>query len=217
MQKVVFNAALRTADEKPKVIRRNGLIPANVYIPGKESIMLTLKAHDFAKLYDQVGESGLVYLEVDDKKQLPVLVQEVQLDSLSGAITHVVFRNVSLKEKITAEVPVEFVGEFEVANGVLVTVRDYLPLEALPTEMPDHLTVDLSLLTEIGQSVLVKDVSLPSDAVSLAVSEEDLESPVVLVQEQKEEEVVEEEAPVTEIIGEKPAEEAAAATPEDKS
>lgn len=213
MQKVVFNAALRTADEKPKAIRRSGLIPANVYIPGKESIMLTLKAHDFAKLYDQVGESGLVYLEIADKKQLPVLVQEVQIDSLTGSITHVVFRNVSLKEKITAEVPIEFIGAFEVANAVLVTVRDYLPLEALPTEMPEHLTVDLGTLTEVGQSILIKDIQLPSSAVSMAVSEEDLETPVVLVQEQKEEEV-EEETPVTEIIGEKPAESTEAVTEE---
>lgn len=205
----MFNAALRLADEKPKTIRRNGFIPANVYIPGKESIMLTVKAHDFAKLYDQVGESGLVYLQIDEKRQLPVLVQEVQIDSLSGALTHVVFRNVSLKEKITAEVPVEFVGEFGVANAVLVTVRDYLLLEALPTEMPERLTVDLTQLTAVGQSILVKEIKLPSEAVTLAVSEEDLESPIVIVQDQKEE-IVEEVAPETEIIGEKVDEIAAA-------
>lgn len=217
MQKVVFTAATRSVEEKNKQIRRTGMIPANVYIPGKSSIMLKVGEHDFAKLYDHVGESGLVYLDITGDKQLPALVQEVQIDPLTGKYIHVVFRNVSLKEKIVAEVPIEFVGEFDVAGGVLVTVRDVLPLEALPTDMPEKVEVSLADLKEIGQQILVKDIVLGSDKVRLDLPEEELESPVVLVQAQQEE-VVEETTPETVIIGEeKSAEETpAAAEPTDK-
>lgn len=200
MQKVVFNAAPRLDTEKPKHLRKTGLVPANVYIPGHDSIMLKVGQHDFAKLYDQVGESGLIYLAVDGDKQYPALVQEVQIDPITGKYIHVVFRNVSLKEKIVAEVPLEFEGEFEVANGVLVTVKDTLPLEALPTDMPEKIVVSLASLTEIGQQILLKDIVLPSDKVRLDVTEEELETPVVLVQAQQEE--VEEETPETIVEGE---------------
>lgn len=211
MQKVVFTAATRSAEEKTKHIRRTGMIPANVYIPGKSSIMLKVGEHDFAKLYDHVGESGLVYLDITGDKQLPALVQEVQIDPLTGKYIHVVFRNVSLKEKIVAEVPIEFVGEFDVAGGVLVTVRDVLPLEALPTDMPEKMEVNLADLKEIGQQILVKDIALASDKVRLDLPEEEFESPVVLVQAQQEE-VAEETTPETVIIGEeKSAEETPAA------
>lgn len=204
----MFNAAHRESGVKPKLIRSQGLMPANVYLPGKESIMLTVKSTDFVKLYDHVGESGLVYLEIDGKQQLPVLVQEVQIDPLSGKFLHVVFRNVSLKEKITAEVAIEFTGVFDVTNGVLVTLKETLPLEALPTEMPEKIVVDLGILTEIGQSILIKDVATFGDKVTLMLSEEDLETPIVLVQEQKVE-VEEETTPETVVEGE-----GEAATPE---
>ena len=205
MQKVVFNAAVRLETEKPKQVRQAGSIPANVYIPGKDSIMLKVNEHDFVKLYNQVGESGLIYLEVGEGKQLPALIQEVQIDPITGKYLHVVFRNVSLKEKIVADVPIEFEGEFDVAGGVLVTVRDTLPLEALPTDMPEKIVVNIAELKEIGQHVLLKDIKLPAATVTLSVTEADLETPIVLVQGQKEE-VVEEEAPVTVVEGEEKAE-----------
>ena len=200
--------------KKPKQLRKTGLIPANVY-GGGESTGVQMDYFEFAKLYEEAGESSLVYLSVgDEKKTRPVLIDEVQVDPLNGKFIHVAFKQVSLKEKITAEIPVEIEGEFNVVGGVLVVVKDNVEVEALPTDLPETFIFSAEDLTEIGQTITYKDLKIDRDKVSLILGEEGEDEPLIIVQEQKEEvveEVVEEAEEATETEegkeGEKPAEE----------
>lgn len=65
-----------------------------------------------------------------------------------------------MKEKITAVVALVFTGESEAikSGGILVRSMDEVEVEALPTDLPHEINVDLSSLTEIGQSLYIKDI-----------------------------------------------------------
>lgn len=218
-QKINFKAVPRTlVGKKVKKLRSQGQVPANIMGHSIESVPISVGSTQFVRLYNQVGDSGLFYLEVEGETEArPVLVDQVDSDPLSGLPQHVVFRQVNLKEKVTAEIPVEVIGEFKLANAVVITVHDSIEVEALPADLPEKFEVDISSLSEIGQAITFKDLSFDREKVELQVSEEELDTPVVLVQEVKEEPVEEvpteetaegEAAPTAEAAPEAPAEEA---------
>ncbi|HEX9817904.1 MAG TPA: 50S ribosomal protein L25 [Patescibacteria group bacterium] len=191
MTQTTFQAQKRTA-KKPHQLRREGVVPANIF-GGGQSQAIQIQATNFAKLYEQVGETGLVYLEiVGDKNQHPVLVEEVQTDPVSGELLHVSLKQVNLTEKIEAQVPVETIGEFDVTGGVLMVVKDEIQVEALPADLPEKFEIDISLLTEVGQMITYANLQYDKNKVSLILGEEGEEEPIILVQEQREEEPEEE-------------------------
>ncbi len=193
--KITFSAQNRTVmGKKTNQLRRAGLIPANVMGHSIESVPVSLATSAFTKLYQKVGDTGLFYLEIEGQStSRPVLIDQVDYNPVTGTVQHVVMKQVNLKEKINAEIPVELVGELTVPEAVVLTVQPTIEVEALPTDLPEKFEIDISVFTEIGQSVLFKDLAYDRSKVELQVSEEELETPVVIVQELAEE-VVEEVA-----------------------
>ncbi len=195
MSKIIFSTSSRDLKgKKVKRLRAQAVIPGNVYVGGGESVTIQFSEKEFEKLYGEVGDTGLVYLEIgDSKKSRSTLVDEVQVDPVSGDVLHVSFKEVDLKEKIEAEVPIELIGEFDVKEGVMVQVRNSIVVEALPVDLPEKFEVNIDDLAEVGQSITLADLKFNKSKVSLVEVEtdEDWEKPVVLVQEQREEEVVE--------------------------
>lgn len=200
MSKHTFKVKLRDKSKKNKQLRRKNIIPANIFGAGEESQAIQCKASDFAKLYREIGNTGLVYLKSEDlKKEVPALIDEIQYEPISDDVLHVAFKKVNLKEKIVSEVPIEFTGIVEIPETVVVHVRDSVEVEALPTDLPEKLVVDVSVLSEIGQSITLADLEFDKDKVTLVIGEEGEDAPVVLLQEVKEE-VIEE--PEVELEGE---------------
>jgi large subunit ribosomal protein L25 len=207
MKKYQIQAIKRDLATNVKQLRRDGSIPGNVFGAGRESQAVQFSTKSFKELFAQVGESGVVYLSLD-KKEIPVMVDELQLDPITDEPIHVSFKAVSLLEKITAQIPVKTTGELDIPEAVLVTVRDEVEVEALPTDLPEKFEIDIAQLTAIGQSITLADLKYNRDKVEIVVGEEGLDAPVLLVQEVAEE-IEEVEEPVeTEIIGEKEGEEA---------
>lgn len=194
-----FSAQVRTlTGKKVKQLRAQGFLPGNIINGGEASSSISVPFQSFLKLFQEVGETGLVYLEVgDEKKPRPVLIEDVSVDPLTGTPNHVVFKQVNLKEKISAEVPIEVVGEINIPNATLITVSDSVEVEALPTDLPEKFVVDVSTLTEIGQSFTFSQLDFDSSKITLQLEEEEMGNPIVIVQEVKEE-VEEEVAEVTE-------------------
>jgi large subunit ribosomal protein L25 len=148
------------------------LIPAVVY-GGKENPQpLQVSAREMnAILSHASGENILVELEVaGEKSNRTALVQEIQHAPLGGKILHVDFHAVSMDETIHAEVPLEAVG---IANGVknfgglLEQSLRFLPIECLPRDLPDRITVDVSALN-IGDTIHVRAIQLPKGVVAKA-------------------------------------------------
>lgn len=190
MSKVTFTADPRTVTGKAvKKLRAQHLIPANIHGDLAQPIPVTVPKTAFEQLYDQVGDTSLVYLSVGEAKAVhPVLVDEVETSPVTGEVIHVVFKQVSLKEKARADIPIEFEGEYDVPESVLMVIRDSIEVEALPTDFPEKIVVDLSGFSEIGDSVLVSDLKVDASKVEIVDFEELQDKPVVLLQAQQEEE-----------------------------
>ena len=197
--------------KKVESLRRQGLLPAVVF--GKEtgSIPITLNQKEFLKVYEEAGESALIDIVLEDQKPIKVLVTETDIHPVSDEILHVNLHAVSLTKKATATIPIELVGESSIVKsgeGMLLTLLDAVEVEALPQDLPPEIKLDISGLTEIAQSLAVKD--LPVDRAKVEIKQ-DAEELVVKIEhaEMAEEEVEEEEATVegVEVTTEKKGEE----------
>lgn len=172
MKKHTLKAEKRTIlGRKVKSLRAQGLIPANLFGKKITSLAVTVNQSDFHKVHQEVGETGLVDLLVG-KIAKPVLISNLQLDPVSGSVLHVDFHQVDLKEKVTAPVPVELIGESPAEKqglGNVVQQINEIEVEALPTDLPENLKADLSLLTEVDQAILAKDLKYDSSKVTLQI------------------------------------------------
>jgi len=145
---------------------------------------------DFDSVYKEVGETGLVELDIKGDKR-PVLVHNVQKNSKTDEVLHIDFLQVDLKQKVEADVPVELIGESPAEKQALGTVVQYIneiKVEALPTDLPEKFVVDTSELAEIDQSILVKNLKVDRTKVDIKTEEEEI---VVKVEPPQKEEVVE--------------------------
>lgn len=200
MQKTKFSVNKRD-QQKPTQLRRQGLVPANVYQSGQDSVAVQMSAVDFLRLEKNIGENAIIYLQVEGEAQdRPVLIDEVQYDVLGKQILHVVFRGVNLKEKITAFISLETSGEFKVPDGVLVLVKDSVEVEALPTDLPESFVLDLGKLQNIGDQITLADLEINHDKIHLLLGEDEQPGEVVLALAQEKAEEVEEEAVSTEVV-----------------
>lgn len=157
---------------KVQKLRGEGILPANVYGKKIKSRALQVDLKEFLKVYKEAKETGLVELAVDGEKK-PVLIHNVQMDPVSDAPIHIDFLQVDLKEKVTANVPLEIVGESPAEKqglGTVVQYIDEIEVEALPADLPEKFELNLSSLTEVDQSFLVKDLPIDIKKVELKVN-----------------------------------------------
>lgn len=185
--------------KKVRFLRREGIIPVNLYGHGIDSTPLQVDAKLFRQMLAQAGKTDLISLKISDSKTpRNVLVREVQRHPLTGELLHVDFYQVKMTEKIKAEIPLVFVGEAPVLknrNSSLLRLIDSLPIEALPDALPHSFEVDLSGLAETDQAIYVRDIHI-SDEVTLLGDPEQM---VVKVAEARK---VVEEVPVVEEVEE---------------
>ena len=163
MDKVVLKATKRDVTGKQvNALRRSGKLPAVIYGRRTDPVIITLDAHDAGLTLSKVGSSSLITVDVEGT-EYPVLVRERQRDFIKNRLTHVDFLAVSLTEKIRAEVRIELTGVSGAVkdfDAVLVTGLHTLSVECLPSDLPDHITVDIAPLAKVGDSIHVRDVSL---------------------------------------------------------
>lgn len=176
---------------KLKKLRTSGILPANLYGKGIKSEGLQVKLIDFLKVYKEVGETGIITLEVEgSEKGRPVLIGNLQRNPMTDDVIHVDFRQVDLKERIEAQVPVVLIGESPAEKqslGTAVLLLNEITVEALPMDLPEKFEVSIDLLVEVDQAIYVKDIKV-SREVEIKT---DLEAIVVKVEPPQKEEVVE--------------------------
>lgn len=191
MDKVVLKAVKRdVVGKQVKALRRAGQLPAVIYGRHLEPISIALEAHSTGLIMNKLTSSSLVTIELDGK-EYPTLVRERQRNYIKGNLTHVDFLAVDLKEKIRATVGVHFVGIYPAVkdyNGVLVKKLEKLEVECLPTDLPERVTVDISILKQIGDGIRVRDVD--ADLSDKVVVLNDQDEMVAVVTAEKVEEVV---------------------------
>lgn len=163
---------------KVKKVRATGQIPATVYGKNVKSVSVSVPADKFVQMYDEVGETGLIELLIEDKKGaigLPagrqVLIHNVQKDPVTWSILHVEFHQVDLKVKVHANVPLVTIGESPAVTqkkGVVLTILDEIEVEALPTDLPEKIEVDIRSLSDVNAEVKVGDLMIPEGVTVLS-------------------------------------------------
>src|SRR5687767_927399 len=169
MEKVVLKATKRDVIGKQvKAMRREGKLPAVIYGRRTEPISISLDAHTASLVLGRLTSSSLVTIELDGK-EYPALVREKQRDYIKNRLLHVDFLTVSLTETLRASVAVNLVGVSAAVkdfNAVLVTNLQSLEVECLPTDLPERIDIDISVLARPGDGIRVRDVQV-SDKVRL--------------------------------------------------
>jgi len=171
MEKHALKGEKRTVTgKKVKNLRKQNILPANLYGKNIKSQAVQIDYKEFQKIYEKVGGSGLVELIINGQDPHPVLIQNVQTDPIYNLPLHADFYQVSLKEKVTASVPVLFVGEAPAVTnkeGVLLTVLDKVDVEALPTDLPENIELDITKLTAVDQELKVENLKIDKTKIEI--------------------------------------------------
>ncbi len=156
-------------------LRKEGLIPAVVYGHGVTPKIVSVEYNPFIKVYRLAGESSLVDLTIDNKEAVKALIQDIAIDPMTDRLIHVDFRQVSMKEKLKAKIPVVFAGESRAVKelgGILVKSLAEIEVECLPQYLVHEISVDLSPIKEFGETIRVGSVSAPEGMVFLTGANE---------------------------------------------
>lgn len=194
-----------------KALRRAGILPCNIYGKDLESTAVQVPEKDFLEVFKEAGETGLVDIELGDKKT-PVLIHNMQ-KNFRGKILHADFFQVNLKEKVKTMVPLEIVGEPKAVLekiGILMNILSEIEVEALPAELPEKVEVNVEHLANIDDQVTVADLKIPEGVTVLTEAEQVVSKIAELVSKEAQEQAAEEAAAAEEASAEAGAE---AATP----
>ncbi len=152
--------------KKTEGLRRQGLLPGIVYgYHVQQPLPVQIDRREFEKVYRRAGANSLIDLHLSGTPTTRVFVQEVTRHPVTHQLMHVDFRAVNLTLPITADVALVLVGEAPATkdDGMVLQTLDTLHVRALPTHLPSNIEVDISGLTEIGQTIHVSDLTLPGD------------------------------------------------------
>lgn len=147
-----------------KTLRKEGLIPAELYGHGLKNAHLSVTMKDFTKVFKVAGTNTVVTL-VMEKEKKAAIIHDVVRDALTDEVAHIDFYQVRMDEKIKAKVPVEFTGiapAVKEKGAVINKAMTEIEVEALPNDLPHSIVVDLSVLDDLNKSIYVHDLKLPA-------------------------------------------------------
>lgn len=194
MDKIVINATHRpVTGKRVGALRREGKLPAVMYGHNVEATPILLDQREASRVLSAITGSQIVTIKLDGKEHA-ALVREKQKNFIKNTLLHVDFQVVSLTEKIRTAVEIVLDGVSPAVkdfNGVVVTDLNQVEVEALPQDLPDRFTVDISSLKNIGDALYVRDLTIPNGVTLLTHGDEVI---VNITGQAAEEEVVEEAA-----------------------
>ncbi|MBV8303505.1 MAG: 50S ribosomal protein L25 [Acidimicrobiia bacterium] len=166
MEEVTLTAELgRPVGSRPsRRLRSDGKVPAVLYGHGTHPMALAVDSRELrAALTGDAGLNALITLRVDSESHL-AMARQLQRHPVKGTVDHVDFVIVRRDEIVTAEVPINLIGEATEVNqndGIVEQQLFSLTIKAKPMDIPASLDADISGLV-IGEAVRVGDIKLPS-------------------------------------------------------
>ena len=211
MEEVKLDVQIRkkVGSRSVKAVHREGAVPAVVYGGDREPTSIKVDLRTYQKIARQhAGQNVVFHLNVmDGDKKLrdySAIVKEEQVNGVSDKLLHLDFKRISLKEEIEVDVTVKLIGEptgVKKQGGSLDHGLWELDVICLPTNIPEHIEVDVSHLN-IGDGIHVKDLVLPQ-GVRTDHDPEAMVASVVAPMREEEEDETEAGAAEPEVIGEK--------------
>jgi large subunit ribosomal protein L25 len=202
-----LNAAPRAefGSRASRRMRREGVVPGVVYSGGSEAQPFQVSERDIRNILSE--GAALFDLKVEGDKAVPVVIKEAQHHPVRGSFQHLDLMQVNLDEEIQAEVMIELEGVEDApgvkGGGVLEHVTREITVEALPTAIPDSISVDVSAM-EVNDTLSLSAIAAP-EGVQFVADEPD-EVTIVTVSPPRVEEAAPEVEEETELIGEGDAE-----------
>ena len=150
----------KTGKEAARKERQRGFIPAVLYgIKGNK--ILTVKAKDFEKMFEEIGEHSIINLNIDNKDKAEVIVKDFQLDPVTKHVIHIDFLEFEKGKALKTEVPIHIIGTSKGVKmgGILETFLRDLEIECLPWYIPDYIVFDFADM-EIGVSLHARDITV---------------------------------------------------------
>ena len=149
-----------------RAVRRAHLVPGIVFGGDKEPLAIQLPYNALIKrLKAGRFKSTLFNLKVEGQEDVRVICRDVQRDIVKDLPTHVDFMRLRRTTKINLFIHVEFEGEEECAalrkGGVLTLVRPEIELVVTAGDIPEKITVDLTKMENIGDTLTISMVDLP--------------------------------------------------------
>ena len=164
----LLDATVRTTIGKNEArrTRREGKVPATVYGASsagasRDAVSISVEPKALLKiLHSEAGANTLISLKLDgvDTK---VLVKDFQLDPITHQVLHADFYRVAMDRMIEVTIPILIKGEpkgVKVQGGILEFVRREIQIECLPSDIPEHVDVDVTELM-VGQGIRLRDVA----------------------------------------------------------
>ncbi len=149
-----------------RTLRREGKVPGVIYGHERAAESVAVDTATLTKMLVGISAATtIVDVSVDGRPPVKALIREIQRDSLRPTnIIHLDLYEVRSDEEITLEVPIRLVGVPDgVRNfgGVLDHVLRDLEIEVLPSNIPEHVDLDVTALA-IGHSLFVRDLEVPN-------------------------------------------------------
>lgn len=171
MDRLKLKAELReeVGSRPARRLRADGEVPAVLYGHHHAPVALQVNSKDIRHI---VGKNALVDVEFGTDMEITVL-KGLQRDALGRDYLHADFQVVDLDERINISVPIHLEGTGEIARkgGVLQRILHEVDIECLPTEIPEYLSLDVSML-EIGDAVTVENLVLNTNLTVLTPAHE---------------------------------------------
>lgn len=199
MDEVRIAAEERVAlGKKVKALRRSGITPIHVYGPGGPSLSLQSDTYDLVHALGVVGQTSPMTVQVGGDEHF-VMVQHIQRHPVNERLLHVDLLRVSRTQRIHASVPLHFEGEAPGARAAGATLSEdlhELAVEALPTDIPHAIVVDLAALSDSDSVIHAGDLDLPA-GVTMVTDPDAYVARIIVraVAVEEEEEAAEEAAP----------------------
>lgn len=193
MQQVPLSALRRegTGKSVTRKLRAQGQVPAIMYGTGQPAENLVVAVSELDKVIREAGGStAFLSLTVEQDAPRTALLKEIQTDHLGRKVLHVDFYEVRADQKLTIEVPINFLGDSPggAQGGVVSFVNHTITVEGVVADIPDSFDLDIGEL-EIDQALYLRDLEMPSGVVATVDESTMLVScsPPALVVEEEEE------------------------------
>lgn len=162
MAEFILEAKERQVDKQSQLtdIRTSSRVPGIIYGFSQEPVSIEADYQKLLKILKEAGTSNIVNIKVSGK-EIRAIVREFQQNPVSDRITHVDFMAIDDKKLLMTKVPLEFIGMSKLVReqGAQLNKKiNTVNVKCLPTDLPSKIEVDISILTEIGQKLLISDL-----------------------------------------------------------
>lgn len=182
-----------TGNSPARELRRGGQIPAVLYGPQTEPVLLSVNIKELEQIIKKGNIGSIIFnlvIQNGEKITKPAMIKEFQDHPVSGNYLHVDFYEIDMQRKINVMIPVvtQGISKGVEAGGLLQIVRREIEVLCMPGDIPEAIKIDISDL-DVGDSVHIDEIPL-GDNIEVA---SDVNFTVVTILSPKVEEVEEEE------------------------